>query len=83
MENYAICFYTYLKKKIITIQDEFGIIGYSDQVRAEEVNEKVRAYFQRFKEFYDSLEDDSDVILLKYGEMIQMRHRPVSISRTD
>ena len=59
----------YLKEDIITIQDELGIIGYSNQERAEEVNEKVRTYLQRFEKFYGLLEDDSGVILLKYGKI--------------
>ncbi|GBB95845.1 hypothetical protein RclHR1_26250003 [Rhizophagus clarus] len=49
--------------------DELDIIGYSNQARAEEVNENVRAQLRKFKEFHSPLEDDPDVILLKYGEM--------------
>ena len=59
----------YLEEDIITIQDELGIIGYSNQERAEEVDEKARAYLQKFEEFHGPLEDDPIVILQKYGEM--------------
>ncbi|GES83168.1 hypothetical protein GLOIN_2v1489205 [Rhizophagus clarus] len=59
----------YLEEDIIEIQDELDIIGYSNQARAEEVNENVRAQLRKFKEFHSPLEDDPDVILLKYGEM--------------
>ena len=34
----------YLEEKIITIQDELRIIGYSNQERAEEVDKNIRAY---------------------------------------
>src|SRR6266542_3954177 len=59
----------YLEENIIAIQEELGIIGYSNQERVEEVDEKVRAYLQKFKEFHGPLEDDPGVILPKYGEM--------------
>ncbi|RIA82849.1 hypothetical protein C1645_834711 [Glomus cerebriforme] len=59
----------YLKENIITIQNELSIIGYSNQERAEEVDEKVRAYLQKFEKFHSPLEDDPSVILQKYGEM--------------
>src|SRR6266498_5912967 len=59
----------YLEEDIIAIQDELGIIGYSNQERAEEVDEKVRSYLQKFEEFHGPLEDDPGVILPKYGEM--------------
>ncbi|POG60464.1 hypothetical protein GLOIN_2v1712903, partial [Rhizophagus irregularis DAOM 181602=DAOM 197198] len=47
----------YLEEDIITIQDELGIIGYSNQERAEEVDEKARAYLQKFEEFHGPLEE--------------------------
>ena len=59
----------YLEEDIIAIQDELGIIGYSNQERAEEVDEKVRSYFQKLEEFHGPLEDEPSVILLKYGEI--------------
>ena len=59
----------YLEEDIITIQDELGIIGFSNQERAEEVNEKARAYLQKFEEFHGPLEDVPIVILQKYGEI--------------
>ncbi|GBC12104.1 uncharacterized protein OCT59_024992 [Rhizophagus irregularis] len=59
----------YLEEDIITIQDELSIIGYSNQERAEEVDEKARAYLQKFEEFHGPSEDVPIVILQKYGEM--------------
>ena len=59
----------YLKKDIIAIQDELGIIGYSNQERTEEADENVRIYLQKFEEFHGPLEDDPIVILEKYGEI--------------
>ncbi|CAB4419680.1 unnamed protein product [Rhizophagus irregularis] len=53
----------------LSIDDELGIIGYSNQERAEEVDEKARAYLQKFEEFHGPLEDVPIVILQKYGEM--------------
>ena len=57
----------YLKEDIITIQDELGIIGYSNQERAEEVDEKVRSYLQKFEEFHGPLEATCDIT--KYDKM--------------
>ena len=59
----------YLEEDIIAIQDELGIIDYSNQERAEEVDEKVRSYLQKLEEFHGPLEDEPSVILLKYGEI--------------
>ncbi|PKB93674.1 hypothetical protein RhiirA5_440635 [Rhizophagus irregularis] len=47
----------YKKKDIIAIQEKLGISGNANQMAnikakwAEEVNEKVRAYFQKFEEY--------------------------------
>ncbi|RGB32311.1 hypothetical protein C1646_763072 [Rhizophagus diaphanus] len=59
----------YLEENIIAIQNKLDIVGYSNQERVEEVNEKARAYLQKFEEFHSLLEDDPNVIFLKYGEM--------------
>ncbi|GET57686.1 hypothetical protein GLOIN_2v1869613 [Rhizophagus irregularis DAOM 181602=DAOM 197198] len=59
----------YLEEDIIAIQNELGIIGYSNQERAEEIDENVRAQPQKLEEFHGPLEDDPGVILPKYGEM--------------
>ena len=59
----------YLEENIIAIQDELGIIGYSNQERTEEADENVRTYLQKFEEFHGPLEDDPVVVLEKYGEM--------------
>ncbi|CAG8803613.1 35877_t:CDS:2, partial [Gigaspora margarita] len=49
--------------------EELGIIGYSNQERAEEADENARAYLRKFEKFHGSLEDDPGVVLEKYGEM--------------
>ena len=59
----------YLEEDIIAIQNELGIIGYSNQERAEEVDENMRACLRKLEEFHGPLEDDPGVILPKYGEM--------------
>ncbi|CAG8672775.1 11919_t:CDS:2, partial [Ambispora gerdemannii] len=58
-----------LEDDIVVIQDKLSIIGYSNQARAKEVDENVRAQLQKLEEFHGPLEDDPGVILLKYGEM--------------
>ncbi|UZO05489.1 uncharacterized protein OCT59_025837 [Rhizophagus irregularis] len=58
-----------LEDDIVVIQDKLGIIGYTNQARAEEVDENVRAQLRKLKEFHGPLEDDPGVILPKYGEM--------------
>ncbi|RGB31872.1 hypothetical protein C1646_763604 [Rhizophagus diaphanus] len=58
-----------LEENIIAIQNKFDIVGYSNQERAEEVDENMRAYLWKFKKFHGPLENDPDVILPKYGEM--------------
>ncbi|RIA84448.1 hypothetical protein C1645_784107 [Glomus cerebriforme] len=59
----------YLEDDIVVIQDKLGIIGYTNQARAEEVDENVRAQLRKLEEFHGPLEDDPGVILPKYGEM--------------
>ncbi|CAG8531277.1 14296_t:CDS:2 [Acaulospora colombiana] len=59
----------YLEEEIIVIQNELGIIGYSNQERAKTVDENIRAHLKKLEEFHGPLEDDPVVILLKYGEM--------------
>ena len=58
-----------LEDDIVVIQDKLGIIGYTNQARAEEVDENVRAQLRKLKKFHGPLEDDPGVILPKYGEM--------------
>ncbi|GES94713.1 hypothetical protein GLOIN_2v1634205 [Rhizophagus clarus] len=58
-----------LEDDIVVIQDKLGIIGYTNQARAEEVDENVRTRLRKLEEFHGPLEDDPGVILPKYGEM--------------
>ncbi|UZO22828.1 uncharacterized protein OCT59_015177 [Rhizophagus irregularis] len=59
----------YLEEDIIAIQDKLDIVGDSNQERAEEVDENMRACLQKLEEFHGPLEDDPGVILPKYGEI--------------
>ncbi|RGB24327.1 hypothetical protein C1646_773259 [Rhizophagus diaphanus] len=56
---------------ILPIQEELNIEGNPilEVKLRKEVDEKARAYFQKFEEFHDPLEDVPIVILQKYGEM--------------
>jgi hypothetical protein len=58
-----------LEEDIIAIQDKLDIVGYSNQERAEEVDENMRACLRKLEEFHGPLEDDPGVFLPKYGEM--------------
>ncbi|GBC09714.1 hypothetical protein RclHR1_09060011 [Rhizophagus clarus] len=58
-----------LEDDIVVIQDKLGIIGYTNQARAEEVDENVRTRLRKLEEFHGPLEDDPGVILPKYDEM--------------
>ncbi|CAB4413117.1 unnamed protein product [Rhizophagus irregularis] len=58
-----------IDEDIIVIQDKLDIVGYSNQERAEEVDENMRACLWKLKEFHGPLENDPDVIFPKYGEM--------------
>jgi hypothetical protein len=58
-----------LKDDIVAIQDKLSIVGYTNQERAEEADENVRAYLRKFEEFHGPLEDGLDVILSKYCEI--------------
>ncbi|PKC55792.1 hypothetical protein RhiirA1_475011 [Rhizophagus irregularis] len=58
-----------IDENIIAIQDKLDIVGYSNQERAEEVDENMRACLRKLKEFHGPLEDDPGVIFPKYGEM--------------
>ncbi|KAF0554837.1 hypothetical protein F8M41_018467 [Gigaspora margarita] len=51
------------------LAEKLGIIGYSNQERAEEADKNARAYLRKFEEFHGPLEDDPDVILPKYVEI--------------
>ncbi|RHZ76344.1 hypothetical protein Glove_198g83 [Diversispora epigaea] len=58
-----------LEENIVTIQEELGIVGYTNQEMAEEANKNARVYLQKFEEFHGPLEDDLDMLLQKFGEM--------------
>ncbi|RIA82412.1 hypothetical protein C1645_743798 [Glomus cerebriforme] len=56
----------YLEDDIIAIQEELGIVGYSNQERAEEANKNARVYLQKFEEFHGPLEDIPSVLIQKF-----------------
>jgi len=41
--------FVYLEEDIMAIQDEFGIVGYTNQGMAEVADENARAYLQKFE----------------------------------
>ena len=45
-----------LEDDIVVIQDKLGIIGYTNQEKAEEADENARAYLQKFEKFHGPLE---------------------------
>ena len=51
---------------IIAIQEELGIVGYSNQERAEEADKNARVYLQKFEEFHGPLEDVPSVLIQKF-----------------
>ena len=59
----------YLEDDIIAIQEELGIVGYSNQERAEKADKTAREYLRKFEDFHGPLEDGLDVILSKYCEI--------------
>jgi len=59
----------YLEEDIIAIQDKLDIISYINQEMVEKADKNTKTYLQKFKKFYDSLEDDLDIVLEKFGEV--------------
>jgi hypothetical protein len=59
----------YLEDDIIAIQEELGVVGYSNQERAEEADKIAREYLRKFEKFHGPLEDGLDVVLEKFGEV--------------
>ncbi|RGB30775.1 hypothetical protein C1646_764922 [Rhizophagus diaphanus] len=55
----------YLEDDIIEIQKELGIVGYSNQERAEEADKNARAYLRKFEEFYGPLEVVPSILIQK------------------
>ncbi|CAG8787134.1 28837_t:CDS:1, partial [Racocetra persica] len=55
-----------LKDDIVTIQEELGIVGYTNQEIAEEADKNTRVYLQKFEEFHGPLEDVSSVLIQKF-----------------
>ncbi len=55
-----------LEDDIVVIQEKLGIIGYTNQEMAEEVDKNARAYLQKFEEFHGPLEDVSSVLIQKF-----------------
>src|SRR5437588_10393521 len=62
----------YLEEDIIAIQEELGIVGYSNQERAEEADKNARVYLQKFEEFHSPLEDVPSVLIQKFIDREKM-----------
>src|ERR1044072_5249657 len=58
--------FMYLEDDIIAIQEELGIVSYSNQERAEEADKNARVYLQKFEEFHGPLEDVPSVLIQKF-----------------
>ena len=56
----------YLEDDIIAIQEELGIVGYSNQERAEEADKTAREYLRKFEKFHGPLEDTPSVLIQKF-----------------
>ena len=56
----------YLEDDIIAIQEELGIVGYSNQERVEEADKTTREYLRKFKKFHGPLEDVPSVLIQKF-----------------
>nr|CAG8461644.1 12184_t:CDS:2 [Entrophospora candida] len=47
----------YLEEDIMAIQEELGIVGYTNQEMVGEADKNARAYLQKFEKFHGPLED--------------------------
>ncbi|CAG8648467.1 10670_t:CDS:1, partial [Ambispora gerdemannii] len=54
---------------INTIQEELGIVGYTNEEIAEEADKNVRVYLQRFEKFHGLLKDDLGVLIKKFADI--------------
>ena len=59
----------YLEEDINTIQEELGIVGYTNEEIAEEADKNARVYLQRFEKFHGPLEDDLGVLIKKFADI--------------
>ncbi|CAG8530742.1 2269_t:CDS:1 [Ambispora leptoticha] len=59
----------YLEDNIVTIQEELGIVSYTNEEIAKEVDKNARVYLQRFEKFHDLLEDDLGVLIKKFTDI--------------
>ena len=53
----------------MAIQEELGIVGYTNQEMVEEADKNARANLRKFEKFHGPLEDVLSVLLQKFGEM--------------
>ncbi|CAJ0839332.1 5136_t:CDS:2 [Entrophospora sp. SA101] len=53
----------------MAIQEELGIVGYTNQEMVDEADKNARAYLQKFEKFHGPLEDVPSVILQKFCKM--------------
>ena len=50
----------------MAIQEELGIVGYTNQEMAEEADKNARVYIRKFEEFHGPLEDVPSVLIQKF-----------------
>ncbi|CAG8513791.1 16201_t:CDS:1 [Dentiscutata erythropus] len=55
-----------LENDIATIQEELGIVGYTNQEMAEEADKNARVYLRKLEQFYGPLENVPSVLIQKF-----------------
>nr|CAG8592369.1 14328_t:CDS:1 [Entrophospora candida] len=59
----------YLEEDINIIQEELGILGYTNQEIAGEADKNARVYLQRIEKLHGPLEDDLGILIKKFADM--------------
>ena len=55
-----------LEEDIMAIQEELGIVGYTNQEMVDEADKNARAYLQKFEKFHGPLEDVPSLLIQKF-----------------
>ncbi|CAB4413107.1 unnamed protein product [Rhizophagus irregularis] len=56
----------YLEEDVMAIQEELGIVGYTNQEMAE-ADKNAKVYLRKFEKFHGPLEDVPSVLIQKFG----------------
>ncbi|PKY23240.1 hypothetical protein RhiirB3_505231 [Rhizophagus irregularis] len=57
----------YLEEDVMEIQEELGIVGYTNQEMAEEADKNAKVYLRKFEKFHGPLEGVPSVLIQKFG----------------